>query len=256
MNPIAHPLLAKVSLTLMAAASVLAFAWPLLIQNDHQDALAQALLMALMPALVLFALAEIAAGQVDSRALATLAVLTAVNSLVRLLGAGIAGIETVFFLIVIAGFAFRATFGYLVGALSLLVSALIGAGVGPWLPFQMMAAGLVGLGAGLLPRSKRRGLQIVTLIIYAVLSSYLYGAMMTLWNWPFLAGSDSTLSYSAGAGILGNLRVFVQYELITGGLLWDTGRAVTTSILVALTAPTLLPTLTRAANRVGLKNLD
>ena len=246
-------LAAKLALTLMAGASLLAFAWPLLIVNPSQDAVAQTLLMALMPALVIFGLVELSAGALDSKKLATLAVLTAVNSLVRLLGAGMAGIETVFFLIIIAGYVFRSAFGYLIGSLSLLVSALIGAGGGPWLPFQMMAAGLVGLGAGLLPRTRNKWSQIAILVVFAIVGAYFYGALMTLWNWPFLAGDHSSLSYVAGAGILENLQTFLKFELFTGGLLWDTGRAATTCVLLALTAPALLPTLRRAANRAGFE---
>jgi energy-coupling factor transport system substrate-specific component len=79
---------------------------------------------------------------------------------------------------------------------------------------------------------------------------------MTLWNWPFLAGSDSSVSYVAGAPILTNLAKFANYEIVTGGFLWDTGRAVTTSLLIALTAPALLATLRRAANRAGIEKLS
>jgi energy-coupling factor transport system substrate-specific component len=74
---------------------------------------------------------------------------------------------------------------------------------------------------------------------------------MTLWNWPFLAGTGTSISYLAGAGLLENLARFLTFETVTGGLLWDTGRAVTTSVLVWLTAPTLLTTLQRAARRAG-----
>ena len=253
MTPSAKALLSRLTLALVGAASVLAFAWPLLIATESQAAWAQSVVVVLMPALLVFALVEIGSGEITTRQLATLAVLTAVNSLVRLLGAGFGGVETVFFLIIIAGFVFRAAFGYLIGSLSLLVSALIGAGVGPWLPFQMMAAGLVGLLAGTLPRIKRKWLELAMLVVFAIAAAYFYGALMTLWNWPFLAGADTSLSFIAGAGILENLRVFIQYELVTGGLLWDTGRAVTTSVLILLTAPALLPTLKRAANRAGFE---
>ena len=44
-----------------------------------------------------------------------------------------------------------AGFGLALGAITLFTSALIPTGVGPWLPYQMLAAGFVGLFAGLLP---------------------------------------------------------------------------------------------------------
>ena len=182
-----------------------------------------------------------------------LGVLTALNSVIRMLGAGIAGIETVFFLIVISAYVFRASFGFALGALSLLASGLITGGVGPWLPFQMMAAGLVGLGAGLLPTLQQRWAQVSVLLIYAVIASYFYGALMTLWNWPFLAGIGTSVSYMPGAGLFSNLQRFWQYQIVTGGLIWDTGRAITTCVLICVTAPALLATLRRAASRAGVK---
>jgi energy-coupling factor transport system substrate-specific component len=171
---------------------------------------------------------------------------------VRVLGAGTSGIETAFFLIIIGAFVFGSGFGFLLGSGSLLVSALIMGGVGPWLPFQMMAAGLLGLAAGFLPKPKTRWLELATLVGFAVLGSYIYGALMTLWNWPFLLGVGTDISYLPGAGILENLARFIKYELLTGGLLWDTGRAITTSVLILITAPALLTTLKRAARRAGV----
>jgi energy-coupling factor transport system substrate-specific component len=119
----------------------------------------------------------------------------------------------------------------------------------------MMAAGLVGIGAGVLPRINRTWLQITLLIGYAVFASFTYGALMTLWNWPFLAGVDSGLSFMPGAGLWVNLQRFWQYQILTGGLLWDAGRAITTSILIAVTGPALLASLRRAASRAGLKSI-
>ena len=251
-------IISNIAIAIAGIASVMMFAWPLLIatSNQNENVLAQSVFIALMPIIIVLTLVEFATGEIGSRQLAVLGVLTAVNAVVRLLGAGTAGIETAFFLIIIGGFVFRSSFGFILGSTSILVSALLGAGVGPWLPFQMMAAGLIGLGAGALPRFKRKLSQIATLITYAVLSSFIYGSLMTLWNWPFLAGSDSSVSYVAGAPVLTNLAKFANYEIVTGGFLWDTGRAVTTSLLIALTAPALLATLRRAANRAGFEKLS
>lgn len=251
-------IISKVAIALAGLSSLLMFAWPLVIStnNQRENALAQSVFIALMPIIIVLTLVEFATGEIGSRQLAILGVLTAVNAVIRLLGAGTAGIETAFFLIIIGGYVFRSSFGFILGSTSILVSALLGAGVGPWLPFQMMAAGLVGLAAGALPRFKRTFAQVITLISFAVIASFTYGALMTLWNWPFLAGADSSVSYIGGAPLLTNLTQFLKYELVTGGLLWDTGRAVTTSILIALTAPALLATLKRAANRAGFEKLS
>lgn len=251
-------IISAIAIAIAGLASLLMFAWPLLIatNNQNENLLAQSVFIGLMPIIVVLTLVEFATGEIGSRQLAILGVLTAINAVIRLLGAGTAGIETAFFLIIIGGFVFRSSFGFLLGSTSIFVSALLGAGVGPWLPFQMMAAGLIGLAAGTLPRFKKPVAQIITLISFAIVASYIYGFLMTLWNWPFLAGTQGTISYVGGAPITTNLARFINYEIVTGGFLWDTGRAVTTSILIALTAPALLATLKRAANRAGFENLS
>ena len=250
-------IISKIAISIAGLASLLMFAWPLFIatSNQNENLLAQSVFIALMPILIVLTLVEFTTGEIGSRQLAVLGVLTAVNAVIRLLGAGTAGIETAFFLIIIGGYVFRSAFGFILGSTSILVSALLGAGVGPWLPFQMMAAGLVGLAAGAIPKFNNKLPQVLVLITYAIIASFVYGSLMTLWNWPFLAGSESTLSYIGGAPFVENISRFINYEIVTGGLLWDAGRAITTSILIALTAPALLATLNRAANRAGFKKL-
>ena len=88
----------------------------------------------------------------DSRVLAILGVLSAVNAILRVLSAGTAGVEFVFFLLILAGRVFGPGFGFVLGCTSLFASALMTAGVGPWLPYQMLVAAWIGMGAGLLPR--------------------------------------------------------------------------------------------------------
>jgi len=237
----------------LASLSVVAFIWPLLLgsASGDQSQVAQSVFMVLMPILIGFMVVAVGSRELNSRQIAVLGVFIALNSVVRMLGAGTAGIETIFFLILIGGYALGPSFGYLVGAGSLLVSALLTGGFGPWLPFQMMAAGLLGYLAGALPKPKQRWAQMIWLTVMAVAGSYLYGALMTLWNWPYLAGSGGALGYVPGASVLENLLRFFQFELVTGGLLWDTGRAITTLVLIWLTAPALLATLSRVARRAG-----
>ena len=239
-------------LTLAAIAGLAAFVWPLYVGSIplSEISIAQSAFTLLMPLLVLVMATELSSGGLGSRQIAVLAVLAAVNAAVRMLGAGVAGIETMFFILIIAAYVFGSSFGFLLGCTSMLVSALLTGGVGPWLAFQAMAAGLVGLLAGLLPRMRRPRLG---LIPFAVVASYLYGGLMTMWNWPFLAGQGTSISYLPGAGPIANLTQFVKYELFTGGLLWDTGRAVTTALLIALTAPALITTLSRAATRASIR---
>jgi energy-coupling factor transport system substrate-specific component len=230
--------------------SLMMFVWPLLIsaKSADQTALAQAAFIGLMPVLLILVLVESGAGKLDSRRLAILGLLVSLNAVIRLLGAGVSGIETAFFLIIIGAYVFGPSFGFILGSGSLFVSALLSAGVGPWLPFQMMAAGLVGIGAGLIGKAST-GRPLIAVSIYGFFSAFVYGALMTMWNWPFLAGLGSTVSYLPGGNLSENLGRFLRYELLTGGLAWDLGRAVTTVVLVAITGKTLLATLRRAANK-------
>jgi len=250
-------LLSRITISSTAVASLVIFTWPLLISAEgaSQAALAQGIFIALMPALLALIVIEFASGQIEAKQLAVLGVLIALNAVIRILGAGTAGIETAFFIIILGGFVFGAGFGFILGAGSLLVSALLVGGIGPWLPFQMMAAGLIGIGAGLLPKFTRKWMLRLTLIVYAVLAAFVYGGLMTMWSWPFLAGNAGPLAYVAGAPLVENLVRFLQYEIVTGGLLWDLGRAITTSVLLLLTAPALLATLNRVATRAGIERL-
>lgn len=245
--------ISKVTVGAVCAVALLMFSWPLLIAAERasESALAQSVFIALMPVMVILLLVEFSSGQIGSRQLALLGVLTALNAVVRLLGAGTAGIETAFFIILLGAYVFGSGFGFVLGAASLLVSAVITGGFGPWLPFQMMAAGILGLIAGVLPHPRRKWAQLAVLSTWGLVGAFVYGGLMTLWNWPFLAGLGTSLSYLPGDGLISNLTRFVQYELITGGLLWDLGRAITTVVLLVVTGPALLTTLRRAANRAG-----
>jgi len=248
-------IVSKITVGFAGVISLLMFIWPLLIPATatNQAHLAQGIFIGLMPVILVLVLVEFSSGSIGSKQLAVLGVLIALNAVVRVLGAGTSGIETAFFLIILGAYVFGSGFGFVLGSASLLVSALLTGGIGPWLPFQMMAAGLVGLGAGTLPKFDSRWLKLATLSIYAMVAAFVYGSLMTMWNWPFLAGSGGGLGYSAGAPIAENLTHFFQYELISGGFLWDAGRAVTTTVLIWLTAPALLATLKRAAGRAGFE---
>jgi energy-coupling factor transport system substrate-specific component len=209
--------------------------------------------VAILPVLIAIVLAELTSGGLDAKALAMLGVLSAINAALRPLGTGTAGIETVFFLLVLAGRGFGPGFGFVLGCTSMFTSALLTAGIGPWLPFQMLAAGWVGLGAGLLPRRVRGRVEIAMLAGYGMLAAYLYGLLMNLWFWPFSVGAGSQLSFVAGAPVLENLHRFLAFTVVTSTLGWDTGRAVTNLVVILLAGPAVLGALRRAARRAAFE---
>ncbi|MDF4251884.1 ECF transporter S component [Streptomyces sp. WMMB303] len=242
-------------LLLVSLAGLAMFCWPLLMpptaRSVGHSADAPLLFVLIMPMLLAVVLAEMSSGGIDPKALAMLGVLCALNAGLRPLGAGTAGIETVFFLLVLAGRVFGPGFGFVLGSLSLFASALLTAGVGPWLPFQMLASGWIGLGAGLLPRRISGRAEIAMLAVYGVLVAYVFGFLMNMWFWPFTAGADTQLSFQAGAPVLENLHRFAVFTLVTSTFGWDTGRALTNLAAILLTGPAVLAVLRRAAHRAA-----
>nr|WP_156610846.1 ECF transporter S component [Auraticoccus cholistanensis] len=243
------------SALVVAVASAVALAlllWPFwLPARSGAAADAPWLLALLLPLVVLLVLAQLTEHGLDSRTLAVLGVLSALNAALRpTLGAGTAGVESVFFTLVLAGRVFGPAFGFLLGCTSLFASALLTAGVGPWLPFQMVAAAWVGMGAGLLPRRARGRAELAWLVGYGVVSAYAFGLLMSLWSWPLVAqaapGAPGPLDHLPGAPAAENLRRFAAYALITSTAGWDTGRAVTNTVALLLLGPAVLAVLRRA----------
>lgn len=254
-----------VVLTLASLAGMFLFAWPLLVGSaptEVQQAQSPFVVVALLPVLVLLVVTQLSEGGLSASTLAMLGVLSAVNAALRPLGAGTAGIELVFFLLILAGRVFGPGFGFMLGVTSLFASALLTAGVGPWLPFQMLAAAWVGMGAGLLPRrivgrAVRGVAEIVLLAAYGVVAAYAYGILMNLSYWPFLVGAGFEtpgLAYVPGAAVGENLHRFVVFTLISSTAGWDTGRAITNVVAIAVLGPAVLVVLRRAARRARFES--
>jgi energy-coupling factor transport system substrate-specific component len=243
---------ATAALVLVSAVGLLAFLWPLFVEPGaslaHRDD-APWLFVLLLPLLLAVVLAEIADGGMDAKAVALLGVLAAVGAALRPLGGGAAGFETVFFLLVLGGRVMGPGFGFVQGSVTLFASALLTAGVGPWLPFQMLAAGWVGFFAGCLPKA-RGWREIALLSAYGGVAGLAYGMLMNLWTWPFITGLESSISYVAGDDLLSNLARFVAFTLATS-LGFDIPRALTNAVLVAVTGRPVLLALRRASRRAA-----
>lgn len=240
------------ALTLVSGLGLVAFSWPLLVQPGARldgTTAAPWLFVLLLPLLLAVVLAEFADGGMDVKAVAVLGVLAAVGAALRPLGGGTAGIEPVFFLLVIAGRAMGRGFGFVLGSVTLFASALLTAGVGPWLPFQMLAAGWVGFLAGCLPPARGRA-EVALLAVYGAVAGLLYGLLMNLQLWPFVTGLDGGLSYVAGDPVAANLGRFLAFSLATS-LGFDIPRAVTTALLVALAARPVLLAVRRATRKAA-----
>ena len=169
------------AIALVSIAGLAAFCWPLIVSPESGLAHgtdAPLVFALVLPMLLAVVLAEISEGGMDVKAVAMLGVLAAIGAALRPLGAGTAGLETVFFLLVLGGRVFGAGFGFVLGATTLFASALVTGGVGPWLPFQMLGAAWVGWGAGLLPPLRGKA-EVAMLAGYGAIAGWPTGCCST-----------------------------------------------------------------------------
>ncbi|GAA3495949.1 ECF transporter S component [Streptomyces prasinosporus] len=246
------------ALLLVSAVGVAGFGWPFLAPpasalNAHaQDA--PWLFAGLLVLLVAVVAATISESGLGPKAVAMLGVLAATGAALRPVGAGTAGLEPMFFLMVLSGRVLGPGFGFVLGSVTMFASALLTGGVGPWLPFQMLAMGWFTTGAGLLPGPHRlRGrAELWMLAVYGFLAAFAYGTVMNMAGWPFMSALASNISFDPDATVPANLARFLAYCLATS-LGWDLGRALVTVVLtLALGAP-VLRALRRATRRAAFE---
>ncbi|TQJ38778.1 energy-coupling factor transport system ATP-binding protein [Arthrobacter sp. SLBN-112] len=239
-----------VELAVLATANLLAlaaFCWPLLAAALPEDATAALpyAALAIAPVAAVAVVVSLDGSVRSAHTVALLGVLAAVGSAVRVASTGVGGVEAVFILLILAGRAFGARFGLLLGAATIAVSSVLWGGAGPWTPFQIFACAWVGAGAGLLPRRVRGRAELWMLAGYGVVASYLFGLLTNLWFWPFAVGAGTGISYVPGAPLGTNLSSFFLYSLLTSTAGWDTLRAVTTVIGIAVVGRAILAALRR-----------
>lgn len=242
--------------TLVALIGSGAFLWPFWV---HADALApQAhagdapLVAAAVGALAVIVVAlEVRRGAMRGATIAILGVLCASAAVLRLFDLPGGG-NGMFFLVVLAGAAFGARFGLLLGIGAMSVSAVLTGGIGPWLPFQMLALAGIGAGAGTAGRITAHlpdSTEVVALAAYAWCCGFAYGAVMNLWFWP-LQIDGGALSYDPALSGGALLQRYWAFYVATS-LAWDAAGALANATLVILTGRPVLRSLRRFANRLA-----
>ncbi|MEU0284489.1 ECF transporter S component [Streptomyces sp. NPDC052492] len=246
------------ALALVSAVGVAGFGWPFLAPpesavNAHA-ADAPWLFSGLLVLLVAVVAAALSESDLGAKAVAMLGVLAAAGAALRPIGAGTAGLEPMFFLMVLSGRVLGPGFGFALGSVTMFASALLTGGVGPWMPFQMLAMGWFTMGAGLLPGPDRlRGrLEVWMLAVYGFLAAFAYGTVMNLAGWPFMSSLASNIAFHGDDPTATNLARFVAYCLATS-LGWDLGRAVITVVLTLTVGATVLRALRRATRRAAFE---
>lgn len=239
-------------LVVVSTIGLAMFVWPLWVGGESELAHssdAAVVFAAVLAMLVVVLTAEVSSGGMDAKALAMLGVLAAVAAALRPLGAGTSGFQPMFVVLILGGRALGPGFGFLLGLVAMFGSALLTGGVGPWLPFQMLAAGWVGMGAGLLPRLRGRG-EVVLMAGYGAVSGVLYGFCLNMWFWPFLTTAAPGVSFEPGAAVSENLGRFLAFCMLTS-LGFDLPRALGSMVLILMVAAPLLRSIRRVSRRAN-----
>jgi energy-coupling factor transport system substrate-specific component len=190
-------------------------------------------------------LSSLSAGMMNAKLIAILGVLTAANAVLRGVP-GPGGFTLVFILPILCGYVYGPTFGFLLGVFSLAVSAFLGFGLGPWLPYQMLSAGWVGLLSGLLPRMERRPRgEAVMLAVWGLILGFAFGVLMNIYFWPFVfTPGQSEMYWQAGLGFAETIKRYAVFYVVTS-LWWDLARAGGNFLILLLFAAPVVRLLRR-----------
>lgn len=248
-----------------AALGVLAFFYPFVMLSravavggevSGQEA---SLVTATLVALAMIGVLLEAQGQaMNARTVAALGILVAITAVLRffaLMVPGLGGFSPMFAPILLSGYVFGGRFGFLMGAFSFLVSALITGGVGPWLPYQMFASAWIGMTAGWLGTAlgRHRGSVpgIGLLCALGFIWGLLFGAVMNLYFWPFAMGPVDQSWVPGTAFVEGVKRYAVFY--VTTSLWWDLARSIGNVVLLLLIGPAMIRALDRFRRRFAFQ---
>lgn len=208
------------------------------------------LIAAVVGALAVGAVAlEIRRGTMTGTTVAMMGMLSALAGLMKLLDLPGGG-SGLFFLVILAGAAFGPRFGMLLGLTSFAVSAVLSGGIGPWLPFQMLALGWMGAGAGFVGRLTRPlgpWVEVVVLAAYGWVWGFVFGAIMNLWFWPFQRGG--ALDWEPGMSLVETLQRYWSFYVATS-FAWDAAGALANALIILAVGRQLMATLRRYAHRL------
>lgn len=237
----------------VSLAGIALFAWPFAGSGLPANTPAWALMVAAVSALMLV---EAGTRQLDSRAIALLAAIAAIDTALRLaVIVGIGGFNPIFFLVLCAGYVFGPSFGFLAGALSILVSAVVGGGVGPWVPYQVFGVGWIGVVAGLAGhwRATMPGMRdVVTLAAIGALMGYVFGALLDVTVWIPAYRGNPTLGWNPGMATTTALQHFARFYLLTS-LAYDSFRAVGNAVMVVALGAPVMAALSRVRARLSFE---
>jgi energy-coupling factor transport system substrate-specific component len=241
--------------TLVTVIGIAAFLYPFWLPSsalpDQAHSGDAPLVAGIVGALALTALlVEVRRGTMTAMTVAVLGVLAASEGLLRLVALPL-GNNAFYFFVVLAGVAFGPRFGMLLGLSAMAVSAMVTGGIGPWLPYQMLALAWLGATAGWFGQVTRRWsprIEVLALGAFGWVWGFLFGAVMNFWFWPYQRdGGD--LSWIPGSSLGTTIRHYWSFYVATS-FANDAARALPTLILILLTGRAVLATLRRFAHRL------
>jgi len=225
------------------------FVWPFFYRGQDLPRTQFFFWIAIFAAIVLV-IVEISSANLDAKSVALLGVLAALISALRPLGAGAVGIEPMWFVLILSARVFGASFGFLLGIISMFASALLTGGLGPWHGYQMFAAAWIGMAAGLLPKRISGKGEIAMLLVFGIVAAEAFGILMDLQFWPWALGSNTQLSFIPGGSLADNAGRFITFHFASA-MAWDIPRAVFTCALIGFTGPAVLSALRRTYTRAA-----
>lgn len=240
----------------ISIAGLALFLWPFVGADTPPVATSLALSLGIV-AVLLFV--EASTRRLDARRFALLAAIAAIDAGLRLvLVTGLGGFSPMFFLILAAGYVYGPSYGFLAGSVALLASAVATGGIGPWLPYEMMGCGFVGLVAGV-AGMRRSGpvtwRDIVVLAAVGAVTGFAYGALLDVWDWTTFYRGAPGFGWQPGLSLTAALARFGRFYVATS-LVYDGFRAVGNVLAVTLLGAPVLAGLIRVRARFNVIVLE
>ncbi|MEI3611572.1 ECF transporter S component [Pseudogracilibacillus sp. SO30301A] len=128
------------------------------------------------------------------RRMVILAVMVALSVVGRFIFSAIPGFKPVTAIVILTAISFGAEAGFLVGALTALLSNIY-FGQGPWTPFQMFSWGIIGLIAGIPFIRQQLKKNRLTLIFFGLFSGVIFSLLMDIWTVISIDGTFNIKRY-------------------------------------------------------------
>lgn len=164
--------------------------------------------LAMVPLFIHFEVAR-----TSSREIVTIGVMIALSVVGRIIFSATPGFKPIAAIIIITGVAFGKEAGFIVGALSALISNIF-FGQGPWTPFQMFSWGFVGFISGFF-RLKETKFNLIIVVALGIVSGVIYSVLMDYYT---TVSVDKVFNFSRYLVFLGNGLTFMIVYAISNAL--------------------------------------